>query len=107
MVTLVSYNRPLTHAARKALQEYGVESVTNPDELGRWSVIDVAETPPDEVLERHELQVDRDPEAVFKTSTGSKVVVYSDEVAVDGMEQTISPDDAIAHAESEGWKRVE
>lgn len=105
MTELVSYNRPLTRSARRALKPYGIESVEDPNEFNRWTVVTVSEEPPEEILERHELRVERDPERVYATHNGERVEVYQDSVTVDGREVSMDPEGAIEHAESEGWER--
>lgn len=103
--TLVSYNRPLTRSARKALEPYNIQSVEPVEELNRWTLVTVEELPPEELREQHELRLDREPVAEYETPNGEAVAIYRDpnKVAVDGVEATLSPDEAISRAESYGW----
>lgn len=107
-VTVVSYNRPLTRGATRALDDYGIISEDSVNEHGRWTVVELETEPPEGVLDKHELRVEREPDAVYATDSGERVEIYTDagEVTVNGMEQTISPTDAREHAEAEGWERV-
>lgn len=107
--TVVSYNRPLTRGAHRELQEYGMVSEGSVNDYGRWSVVELEREPPADLLDRHELRIEREPDARFRTDHGEIVEVFDDAgmVVVDGVEQTISPDTAIEHAESQGWERVE
>lgn len=107
-VTLVSYNRPLTRSARRALEEYGIEATEHPDEANRWSVVDVDERPPDDVLEQHELRIERgEPNRRYESDHGEAVEIYDDIVLVDGRENPIDPSEAIDRAEELDWERVD
>lgn len=106
-VTVVSYNRPLTRGARKALKPSGIISEDAVNDFGRWTVVELETEPPEDVLDRHELRVEREPDAVFATDSGERVEVYPDVVEVNGMEQTISPEDAMDHADAHGWDRLD
>lgn len=105
--TLYSYNRPLTRAARRALEPYEIVDERSINEYGRWTEVDVKEEPPAEVLEDHELAVDREPVDVFEADGGEVVAIFDDVVEIDGRETTMKPDEARRHAESEGWQRHE
>lgn len=105
--TVVSYNRPLTSAAESALKPYGILKKEAPNEYGRWTVITTKEKPGDLVLEEHELRVEQDPIKVYKRDNGKKVEIYQDKVVVDGVEATLSPDEATEHAENAGWERID
>lgn len=109
--TLISYNRPLTRSARRALEEYGIVAERPVKEHGHWTEVDVEEAPPEEVLEQHELKFEdptggADPEAVYETPRDERVEIYADAVYVDGDESTIGPDEARDHAEQQGWEVV-
>lgn len=106
-VTVVSYNRPLTRGARRALDEYGVISERSVNEHGHWTEVDLETEPPEDLLDRHELRVEREPDAVYATDSGERVEIFdgADLVTVNGMEQSISPEDAREHAEANGWTR--
>lgn len=108
-VTVVSYNRPLTRGARRALDEFGIVSEDSVNEYNRWTVVQLETEPPSEVLEKHELRIEREPDTVYETDMGERVEIYTDpgEVTVGGADQTISPEDAKEHAEREGWERIE
>ena len=107
-VTVVSYNRPLTRSARRALDEYGIIREEQTNEHGHWTEVDLETEPPEDVLDRHELRVEREPDAVFRTDHGERVEIFdgADLVTVDGMEQGISPEDAREHAEQNGWDLI-
>lgn len=108
-VTLVSYNRPLTRAARRALSEYGIIDSHDPNEHGRWTVVEVKTEPPVEVLDQHELRIERDddPDVVYETPHDEHVEIYADRVVSDGREIPIDPDEAKSRAESYDWTRVD
>lgn len=106
-VTLISYNRPLTRSARRDLADYGIISEDAVNDFGHWTEVEVEEEPPADLLARHELRVDRDPDVIYRTDTGSEVLIYTDSVIVDGTENTISPEEAKEHAEANGWEKVE
>lgn len=106
-VTVVSYNRPLTRAARKALDAFGIVSEDAVNDFGRWTVVELNERPSDDVLDQHELRVEREPESVFKTDNGERVEIFEDGVEVDGLEQTMAPSEAVEHAEENGWERLD
>lgn len=108
-VTVVSYNRPLTRGAYRALDEYGIVEEQDPGEYNRHTVVELETEPPADVLDKWELRVEREPDAVFQTDHGERVEVYDDagEVRVDGGEQSISPEDARDHAANQGWERVD
>lgn len=108
-VTVVSYNRPLTHGAAKALREYGILEERSVNDYGRWTVVELEREPPEEVLRQHELRVEREPDAVFLTDTGERVEIYRDAdlVTVAGEEQIIGPEGAVQHAETNDWEKIE
>lgn len=111
-VTLISYNRPLTHSARKALSEFTIVDERDVSELGHWTEIDVKTCPPDELLEKHELKRDdptggEDPEVVYKSPDGKRIEIYEDKVFEGDREANIGPEKAKASAEEADWEKVE
>ena len=106
MEELTSYNRPLTRDARKDLKEYGIEAEHSVNQHGRWTVVEVKELPPKELLDKHELRHKVNPEYVFETDMGDQVLIYESEVIVDGVETTMPPEEAVEHARKEGWEQV-
>lgn len=104
MTVVVSYNRPLTREARRDLAEFGIVQETPVNELGRWTVVDLEEEPDPEILARHELRIERDPEIVYIGEGGERVEIYTDSVFVDGQSVAITPQAAREHAEAEGWE---
>lgn len=104
-LTVVSYNRPLTRSARKDLKKFGIVEIESINEFGHWTEIELEERPPDDILDRHELKLDREPDRIFETENGEVVEIYDDQVLVDGYEQNIPPDEAIEYAESNGWEQ--
>lgn len=108
-VTVVSYNRPLTRGAKADLKEYGIITEDAVQEPGRWTVVELETEPAADVLDRHELRVEREPDAVFLTHSGERVEIYDSAgtVTVDGYEQEISPEDAREHAEKVEWDAVD
>jgi hypothetical protein len=108
-ITVVSYNRPLTRSARRDLKEYGIRSEDAVNDYGRWTVVELDREPPEDVLDRHELRLEREPDAVYATDSGERVEIFTEagEVTVNGMEQSISPEDAREHADREGWGRID
>ena len=105
-VTVVSYNRPLTRNAAKDLKPYGIVKETKVNDYGRWTVVEVENKPDDKVLEKHELRAEIEPECVYETDHGETVEIFEDSVEVDGMVQGLTPDEAINHAESNEWEKV-
>jgi len=105
-VTVVSYNRPLTRAALRALGSYGIVEERAPQEHGRWTEVDLAEEPPSDILEKHELSRDRDPRRVYESPGGERVEIYDDEVTVGGRVIDKAPSDAIDHAEEHDWEML-
>lgn len=106
-VTVVSYNRPLTRGASRALDEFGIISEDAVNRHGRWTVVELETEPTEDVLDRHELRVERDPDAVYATDSGERVEIFADGVEVNGLEQSISPEDAHEHADRAGWERLD
>lgn len=104
--TLVSYNRPLTRGAKKALEDYGIVSKEATNEHGKWTVVETTEKPPKEFREKHELRLEREPKAKFNADNGDTVLIYEDQVIVEGVEASLEPTEAIAHAENNGWERL-
>lgn len=80
--------RPLTRAARRALQDYEIERELAADETGRNGGVVVTERPPAELLEQHELRLVEAPDEVWTHDDGSRVTIYetAERVEVDGRE---------------------
>lgn len=109
--TAISYNRPLTRQARRALTDCEILEERHPQEPNRWSEVDVDERPPDELLRKHELRLEdptagKEPTAVYKTPDGKRVEVFDDAVFTNGSESTASPEEARNVAEQSGWEKV-
>lgn len=102
--------RPLTRNARDALEEFNIlRDVDAEDDMGRGNGVVVANLPPEDVLEKHELEIDRDPDVVFLPSKiDTTVEVYTDPEAVyDGATETsMDPIDAVEHALDNDWDIV-
>lgn len=102
--------RPLTRNARDALEDFNIlRDVDAEDDMGRGDGVVVAELPPKDLLEKHELEIDREPDVIFEPSKIDTVVeVYTDPDAVyDGAtETTMDPIDAVEHALDNDWDIV-
>lgn len=105
--TLVSYNRPLTRGAKAALEEYSIVEEEAVNEHGKWTVVETESKPPKELLDKHELRLEREPKAEYKANNGDTVRIYEDQVIVEGVEATIEPEQAIEHAENNGWGELD
>ena len=104
--TVVSYNRPLTRGAEAALKPYGIVEKESPREYNRWTVVELERRPERDVLEGYELRIEEAPDRVFESDHGETVEVYPDRVVVDGIENGISPTEAVVYAEEHGWEEV-
>ena len=110
--TVISYNRPLTRTARRALTDYGIVEERSINEYGHWTEVDVDERPPDELLDKHELKL-ADPtagkelEVVYETPSGDRIEVYDDVVYRDGRECAAGPEKVKTVAEERGWEVVD
>ena len=80
--------RPVTRAARRALQDYEIERELAANKTGRNGGVVVAERPPAELLEQHELRLVEAPDEVWSHDNGSRVTIYeaAERVEVDGRE---------------------
>jgi hypothetical protein len=78
--------RPVTRMARRALQDYEIERELAANETGRNGGVVVAERPPAELLEQHELRLVEAPDEVWSHDNGSRVTIYeaAERVEVDG-----------------------
>lgn len=103
--------RPMTRGARKALKEYDVlREISGNDRMNRGNGVVVAELPPEDLLEKHELEIDRDPDVVFQVpSPSSTVEIYTDpdKVLDGGVDTSMDPVDAAEHALEHDWDVVE
>lgn len=101
VVTVISPFRPLTRGARDALQPFDILEERSIREAGRQTEVDVAERPPDEVLEEHELIVDEDPLEVWETESGERIEIFETAVIAEGVETTLSPEEAAERVRQE------
>lgn len=110
-VEIRSPYRPLTRAARRALQDaVDVIEEIESDNSGRNAGVIVDERPPEELLNQHELEVVRDPVVEYETDSGEHVEVYTDPdaVKVDGLKGSDgTAEEAVEKAEeSDRFTRV-
>jgi len=104
LVRVESPFRPLPRAARKKIRaEYEVVEWVDSDETGRNGGVILTEWPSEELLEKYELTVIRDPDVVYHTDSNEIVEIYvdPDEVLVDGRDARISVEEAIENAEQQ------
>ena len=105
LVRVESPYRPLPLSARKELkQNYEVVDWIDPDEGGRNGGVILTERPAEELLERFELEVIRDPDVVYHTDHDEVVEIYTgpDMVVTDGVEASgMSPQEAVEIAEEQ------
>ena len=96
--TIQSPNRPFPLSAKQAVAD-AAETVTyeEPSAPGEPWLAHADELPADDVLDRFELTVDRDPMEVWESDSNERVLIYPDHVTVDGYECTISPSEAKEH----------
>lgn len=107
LVEVRSPNRPFTRAMKTALREdHGALEFLEPNgDMGRGEGALLPERPPEAFLEANELRVVDDPDVIFELDSGRTVAVYTDpeRVVSDGVESSVSPEDAVAEARAQGW----
>jgi len=93
--TIESPNRPFPLSAKQELRE-AAETATNeePSNPGDPWVAHVDEIPSDDVLDRFELSVARDPVEIWESDSDERVAIYPEKVTVDGYEVGFSPEEA-------------
>ena len=104
LVRVESPYRPLPRSARKELrQNHEIVEWIDSDETGRNGGVILTEWPSEELLEKYELTVIRDPDVVYHTDSNEIVEIYvdPDEVLVDGRDARISVQEAIELAEEQ------
>lgn len=98
--------RPLTRTARQALEQYDIIDDLPPTDGRRNNGVVVKQRPPEELLVTHELEIDHDPVVIATTDHDDIVRIYHDpgSVTVNGIENNISPEEAVKHAQQrDNW----
>ncbi|WP_147441117.1 hypothetical protein [Halorubrum sp. Atlit-26R] len=93
--TIESPNRPFPLSAKQELRE-AAETVTyeEPSSPGEPWLAHVDELPDDDVLDRFELSVVREPVEVWESDSDERVAIYPEKVTADGYEMGFSPEEA-------------
>jgi len=104
--------RPLPRAARQALSDaVTIVDELEGDESGRNGGVIVDERPPEDVLEKYELEIDlplhkanahkidANYESIWRSPENELVVIYPDRVEVSGREYDLDPASARQRAE--------
>jgi len=111
-VRVESPYRPLPRQARKELKaNYEIVEWIDSDETGRNGGVILTERPSEELLERFELSVIRDPDLIYETDSDEIVEIYTNppKILTDGVEAKGLPiRQAVDIAEStERFTRIE
>lgn len=113
MVVITSPYRPIPRDAYKWLKnEYVPVEDLDAESWDAYSRLAVPERPPQDFLDRYELEVEREPTVVWDTGSGEASVYtddgHPDKVFSEGVESDgIGPVEAAQEAERQGWEVVE
>lgn len=94
--------RPFPLEAKRRLRECADTVVFGDSEstARRGETAYLTELPSDDLVERFELDIPRDPEERWKTDRGETINIYPDRVVANGTEQNLDPADAQARVRS-------
>lgn len=103
-IEIRSPNRPLTREAKKDLKNFTeINAELSPPEgyNHRMDGVIVADLPPKDLLEKHELSVVSDPDIVYKSNKEERIFIYTDlnTVIMDGIERDDDPERIIEMSE--------